>query len=93
MPHDARDADAITAAMTREILEKHTNMELVLRPGAVFQLTALIQLALRHPGVTPDLRVTGERFLAGVREYFGDCPTVLDIVRRGDDPGEDRRDT
>ena len=66
-----------------------TPMELVCQPITVFQLTGLLQLALRHPGVTPELRETGTRFLAAVREYFADCPAVLDVVRRGDDPAED----
>lgn len=65
-------------------------MELVLRPESVFQLTALVQLACRHPGVTGPMRETSDRFLAGVREYFADCPTVLEVVRRGDDSAEDR---
>lgn len=65
-------------------------MELTLRPISVFQLTALVQVAMRHPGVSDSLRETVEMFLAGARDYFADCPTVLDVVRRGDDPAEDR---
>jgi hypothetical protein len=82
--------DQIARTMADEIRRKAKSpMELVCHPVTVFQLTGLIQLALRHPGVTPDLRATAERFLVGVREYFHDCPTVLDTVRRGDDPAED----
>ena len=75
--------------MTLELLQ-HGPMELVMQPASVFQLTALVQLACRHPGVTGPMRETADRFLAGVREYFADCPAVLDVVRRGDDPTEDR---
>jgi hypothetical protein len=86
--------DQIARTMAEEIADlviKGRPMELVCHPLTVFQLTGLIQLALRHPGVTPELRETAERFLVGVREYFADCPTVLAVVRRGDDPAEDLR--
>jgi hypothetical protein len=83
--------DQIVAAMTRELRDKVDEpMEFVCHPVTVIQLTGLIQLALRHPEVSAELRATAERFLSGVREYFADCPTVLDVVRRGDDPAEDR---
>jgi hypothetical protein len=90
-PEPPADADAIVRAMAREVAAKveESPMELVLRPETVIQLTGLVQLALRHPGVSPTLRATAGRFLTGVREYFADCPTVLDVIRRGDDPGED----
>jgi hypothetical protein len=84
------DEDTLVLAMTVELQHKHAPMEIVCQPVSVFQLTGLLQLALRHPGVTPELRTTAERFLAGVREYFADCPAVLEVVRRGDDPAEDR---
>ena len=85
------DEQAIVDQMTREIISKAVHpMELVCQPTTVFQLTGLVQLALRHPGVTPELRETADRFLAGVREYFADCPAVLNVIRRGDDPTQDR---
>jgi hypothetical protein len=80
--------DTLVAAMALE-LERKAPMEIVCQPLTVVQLTGLLQLALRHPTMPPDARAAGERFLAGVRAYFSDCPTVLDIVRRGDDPAED----
>jgi hypothetical protein len=83
--------EQIAERLAVEIIEKApTPMEIVLHPMSAFQLTGLLQLALRHPDVSPELRETAERFLAGVREYFADCPAVLDVVRRGDDPAEDR---
>jgi len=81
---------AITDAMARELRAKAHDMEITFQPVSVFQLAALVQLALRHPDVGESLRETAQRFLAGVRGYFADCPTVLDVVRRGDDPHEDR---
>ena len=83
--------EQIAEHLAVEILDKADHpMEIAFHPMSVFQLTGLVQLALRHPNVSPELRETAERFLAGVREYFADCPTVLDVVRRGDDPAEDR---
>lgn len=61
-------------------------MELVLQPVSVLQLTGLLQLALRHPHLTPEHAEVGRRFLAGVRQYFADCPAVLEVIRRGDEP-------
>jgi hypothetical protein len=79
---------AAAAAMAVEIASKPP-LELVCHPMTVFQLTALVQLALRHPSVPPDIRTTAERFVVGAREYFADCPAVLAVVRRGDEPAED----
>jgi hypothetical protein len=71
-------------------------MQLTVQAVTVLQLTGLIQLALRHPHLaSPDgsrLRQTAETFLAGVRAYFADCPATLDVVARGDDPGQDTHD-
>jgi hypothetical protein len=85
------DADrAIADAITEELADMGP-MEVTVRPATVFQLTGLIQLAMRHPGVVGGVRATAEQFLAHVREYFADCPVTLDAIRRGDDPQEDRR--
>lgn len=84
-----RPPDATTDLLVAELTGKQEPMELVLQPGTVFQVTALVQLACRHPEVTDAMRASAERLLVAVREYFADCPTVLDVVRRGDDPRED----
>jgi hypothetical protein len=55
----------------------------------VLQLVALIQLAVRHPGVSAELRDAAARFVSGSREYFADCPSVLSIIDAGDDPSQD----
>jgi hypothetical protein len=85
--------DAITQRLAREIMSMDQHlMELVLQPVSVFQLVAALQLARRHPQFADQetVAVTVERFLTAAREYFADCPTVLDVIRRGDDPTEDR---
>lgn len=85
----AAEFDVTTLALARELQEKLIDFTIILRPGTVFQLTALVQLALRHPGVGADVRDTAELLLAGVRAYFADCPTVLEVIRRGDNPDAD----
>jgi hypothetical protein len=82
--------DEEAVALLAGELRRTEPMELVLRPSTVLELTALVQLALRHPGVDGAVRAAGDRFLVGVREYFADCPATLDIVRQGDDPTHDR---
>jgi hypothetical protein len=88
--HDlmADEAELLTRRMTRE-LETHRSMEIVVDAGGVLELAALVQLALRHPGVSAGTRRTAELFLSGVRAYFADCPAVLSVMRLGDDPSED----
>jgi hypothetical protein len=76
--------------MIEEITAKRGPMEIVFQPASVLKLTGLVQLALRHPELPRESRAMGEGFLAGVREYFADSPTVLGVIRRGDDPNEDR---
>lgn len=57
--------------------------------GTVFHLVALVQLALRHPGLRPGNVTVGKQFIANVTDYFADCPTVVDVIRRGGEPSSD----
>jgi hypothetical protein len=82
--------DEIVQALTEELEHKRAPLELLLQPASALQLAGLVQLATRHPGVAPNLAATARAFLAGVREYFAECPMVLEVLRRGDDPREDR---
>lgn len=59
-------------------------------PLALFQLVGIVQLALRHPGLSADVRRTAVTFVEHARAHFAGCPTVLDVIRRGDTPDEDR---
>jgi len=80
------DEATLLADLTRE-LEARTGgraLELIILPASAFQMAALLQLALRHPEVPAHLRAPAQRFLAGVRAYFADCPAVLEALRRGD---------
>lgn len=82
------DPERLAERLAVELLQLPP-MEIAYRPDTVFALVALIQLALRHPGVTGSPRDAGTRFLAAAREYFADAPAVLEAIRRGDDPAED----
>jgi hypothetical protein len=87
------DDDQILGALARELAAKASGpFEVVLRPLTALHLAGLIQLALRHPAARQRAShlATGGAFLAGVRAYFADCPAVLEVLRRGDDPAEDR---
>ena len=73
-----------------EELERRGAMELVLQPVTVFHLCGILQLALRHPKLGDPSRQVAQQFLTGARAYFAECPTVLEVLRRGDNPQEDR---
>ena len=84
------DEAEIVAAMVAEIQQHEHPMTLVLRPQSVIQLVGLLQLALRHPGVSDDNRRMARMLIEHARGYFTGCPAILDVIRRGDDPREDR---
>jgi hypothetical protein len=84
--------EGLLVEVLREMSIKQTHtLELSLRALSVLQLTGLIQLALRHPGISARAasRTTGERFLEGARAFFAECPAVLEVIQRGDDPNQD----
>jgi hypothetical protein len=89
MIDDPSDLDTVRQ-MADEIAHKRGPFEISFTPQSALQIAGLIQLALRHPHVGGNNATTARAFLAGVGEYFADCPTVLDVLRRGDDPREDR---
>jgi hypothetical protein len=86
-----RDDASLIKQMALEIARKGPHaMELVLRPESVLQLVALVQLAQRHPTLPATHHAFADRVLTAAREYFAECPGVLEAIRRGDDPAEDR---
>jgi hypothetical protein len=82
------DEATLLADLTRELEARSTAagrpMELILQPASAFQIASLLQLALRHPDVPATLRAVAARYLTGVRDYFADCPAVLEALKRGD---------
>lgn len=82
--------DDDTIARLVEELHGLGPMPLTLNSQSVLHLTGLLQLALRHPGLGTPSRRLAQALIEDARDYFADCPTVLDVIRRGDDPDEDR---
>lgn len=72
-----------------EELRTAPTMELGLHPVTLFQLVALVQLALRHPDVGVMARDAGERFLAAARSHFVNQPAIVRVIDAGDDPAQD----
>jgi hypothetical protein len=64
-------------------------MAVAFRPMTAFQIAGMLQLALRHPDLSGELREVAWTFLDAVREYFADCPAVLTVLEAGDDPTQD----
>lgn len=88
-----RDTDTdLIAGATEELQRCEAPIEVVLRPASAFQLAALLQLALRHPGADGSTALAGRTFIEHVRAYFAqhDASAVVEMLRRGDDPREDR---
>lgn len=83
--------DEATVAQLIAEMRARPDMELVLHPATAFALVGVVQLAMRHPGMT-EQRIAydgAQRFLRAARLYFADAPTVLGVIDRGDDPGQD----
>ena len=64
-------------------------LHLAITPMQAFRLVGLLQLASRHPGVSPDNHQAIRWFIEHVRLHFADCPAMLEIIERGDDPASD----
>lgn len=84
--------DPLAAMFSAEVQRKSTVAEpmgIVCQPLTVLQLAGALQLARRHPQFPSSHTAAVERFLFAARQYFADCPAVLEVLRRGDDPAYD----
>lgn len=68
----------------------HPPVEVVLTATGAMHLAGLLQLVLRHPYVAGSSRDTAITIIEQIRVYFADCPTTLLVLRKGDDPTQDR---
>lgn len=84
------DDAQVTALLGAELDRLRAPAILALPPADAFQLVALLQLIARHPQLSDHLRGTADAIVLELWTYFAECPTVLDIIQRGDDPAEDR---
>jgi hypothetical protein len=82
----------IADLMVEELLAIAANGPVVLAigPSDFYRVVSLLQVAMRHPHITADLRETGLHLVDTAREYFAECPMVLEIISRGNDPACDR---
>jgi len=58
-------------------------------PASMLRAVALMQLASRHPQLSEDHHQFIVTFVEHARRFFAGCPTVLEVIRRGDDPRQD----
>jgi hypothetical protein len=84
------DADVLELQEIANELEQKRPLELTLRPSTAFQLCALIQLALRHPGPSESIRTVGTKFCVAVRTHFDGAPTVQAVIDKGFQPEHDQ---
>jgi ribosomal protein L37E len=74
-----------------ELLAHEHPMQINLQPVTALQLISLIQLAMRHPGVTGSNRELADRLLQAARQYFAACPAVLKTIAMGEDQAFDHQ--
>jgi len=74
----------------RAVEETQGHAQLMLQPMDFFRLVGLLQLAGRHPGLEDAHLETIAGIEGAAREYFQDCPAVLEVLARGEDPRCDR---
>ncbi len=89
MTDDDRDAETLIRNSAIEMAGIDRTMGVEFRAQTVMEMVALLQLADRHPAIAPNLRATIRAFVDGARAYFEDCPAVLELIRRGDEPAFD----
>jgi hypothetical protein len=62
---------------------------LLAMPGRdLLLLAGMLQLACRHPDLPFPAGALATDLLESARSYFAACPTVREILRRGDDPDD-----
>jgi hypothetical protein len=63
-------SDSVRDGIVRALAAKTQPMEITFRAETVFQLVAILQLALRHPDLPPSGRDVATRFINIARAYF-----------------------
>lgn len=61
---------------------------LVIGPWTAFVLIGGLQLATRHPGMSPTQKATLDDFIAQAATWFTGTPGEA-LIRAGNDPGQD----
>jgi hypothetical protein len=81
--------EEIVQAMAREMWTKG-GCEFHFSAPSTLRAVGILQLAARHPNLSADDRRFIATFIEHARGFFADCPRVLEVIRRGDDPAHDR---
>jgi hypothetical protein len=89
MPH-INDDETLIQEMAHELELFEGTLTIVLRPTSALYLAGLLQLALRHPGLKERQRQVAVIFVDHVRAYFQDAPAIMETLKRGDRPDDDR---
>jgi hypothetical protein len=82
--------DELLQMMAREMATKG-GCEFHFSPTSMLRTVALLQLAARHPHLDDGHHLFIQTFIEHTRQFFADCPAVLEVIRRGDDPRFDIR--
>lgn len=82
------DEKTIVTQMTVEMATMG-GCEFHFSPISMLRAVGLLQLVNRHPGIKDDERLFIRTFVEHGRRFFAHCPTVLEVIRRGDDPTQD----
>jgi hypothetical protein len=61
-------------------------LELSLEPDAALLLCGMMQLILRHPGLTENHRLFAETMVSGCVNYFAPMPALSTLVAMGNNP-------
>jgi hypothetical protein len=71
-------------------LATHPPIDVVLTATGALHLAGMLQLVLRHPLIGGSTRDTAIAIIEQLRVYFAAAPATLEVIRRGDDPQQDR---
>ena len=87
-----KDPDAQTLADMAEELQRLPPLDVTIQPQSALQLVAILQLVKRHPNLPENIRDFADGIQAKISQYFieNKAPTTLSVIRRGDNPDEDR---
>lgn len=80
----------VMAAELTELVESGEQFRLSLDAVSAFQLVAVLQLALRHPGIKESESANVARFVieSGLF-FFSEFPSISEAIARGDNPAYD----
>lgn len=76
--------EEMVMAGVREIASKADYMQLNLLPLSAMHIVGLMQLALKHPELPPTHEDFARHVVEVGRQYFADCPSVLQVIEAAD---------